>query len=130
MGIKDERFSIYFFPNRKSKKLRLIFFFYSFAGTKKNQKVFTAILPKAGRDIQRFAWTYCGLFNERIAGSIKALHVGIAYGTFTRIIYFIACLIATSLPVTGTIWFNKLKEKRRRKSREFVKVSIPYSSTV
>src|SRR5690606_20928646 len=51
-------------------------------------------------------------FNERIAGSIKALHLGDVYGTFTKILYFIACLIATSLPVTGTIiWINKFKKK-------------------
>ena len=37
-------------------------------------------------------------FNERVAGSIKAIHVGNVYGTFTKIIYFLACLIATSLP--------------------------------
>jgi len=56
-------------------------------------------------------------FNERIAGSIKAIHVGNVYGTFTKIIYFLACLIATSLPVTGTmIWLNKLKKKGRRKN--------------
>lgn len=53
-------------------------------------------------------------FNERIAGSIKALHVGNVYGTFTKILYFLACLIATTLPVTGTIiWYNKLKKKRK-----------------
>lgn len=55
-------------------------------------------------------------FNERIAGSIKALHVGNVYGGFTKLLYFIACLVATTLPVTGTlIWLNKLKKKRRRK---------------
>lgn len=52
--------------------------------------------------------------NERIAGSIKAIHVGNVYGTFTKILYFIACLIATSLPVTGTmIWINKMKKKKK-----------------
>jgi uncharacterized iron-regulated membrane protein len=52
--------------------------------------------------------------NEQIAGSIKAIHVGNVYGTFTKILYFIACLIATSLPITGTlIWFNKLKKKKK-----------------
>lgn len=60
--------------------------------------------------------------NERIAGSIKALHVGNVYGQFTKLLYFLACLIATSLPVTGTlIWINKMKKKpasRRRKMRE------------
>lgn len=55
-------------------------------------------------------------FNERVAGSIKAIHVGNVYGTFTKILYFLACLIATSLPITGTlIWLNKLKKKRKRK---------------
>ncbi len=55
--------------------------------------------------------------NERIAGSIKAIHVGNAYGTFTKLLYFLACLIATSLPITGTlIWLNKLKKRRKRKA--------------
>jgi uncharacterized iron-regulated membrane protein len=54
--------------------------------------------------------------NERIAGSIKAIHVGNVYGTFTKFLYFLACLIATSLPITGTlIWLNKLKKRKRRK---------------
>lgn len=55
--------------------------------------------------------------NEQIARSIKALHVGDFYGTFTKILYFISCLIATSLPVTGTIiWINKLRKKSKRKA--------------
>ena len=54
--------------------------------------------------------------NERIAGSIKAIHIGNSYGTFTKILYFFACLIATSLPVTGTlIWLNRLKKRRKKK---------------
>ena len=54
-------------------------------------------------------------FNERVAGSIKAIHVGNVYGTFTKIIYFLACLIATTLPITGTlIWVNKLKKRRAK----------------
>lgn len=58
-------------------------------------------------------------FNERISGSIKALHLGDVYGMFTKIIYFFACLIATSLPVTGTIiWLNKLKKKNKAKQKK------------
>ena len=58
-------------------------------------------------------------FNERIGSSIKALHMGYVFGTFSKIIYFITCLIATSLPVTGTlIWINKLKKKKARKKKE------------
>ena len=55
-------------------------------------------------------------FNERVAGSIKALHIGDVYGPFSKFLYFVACLIATSLPISGTIiWLNKLKKKGKRK---------------
>ncbi|KEO75375.1 PepSY-associated TM helix domain-containing protein [Anditalea andensis] len=54
--------------------------------------------------------------NERISRSIKALHVGDVYGQFTKLLYFFACLIATSLPITGTlIWINKMKKKDKNK---------------
>jgi uncharacterized iron-regulated membrane protein len=57
-------------------------------------------------------------FNERVSNSIKALHLGDVYGMFTKIIYFFACLIATSLPITGTIiWLNKLKKKNKAKAK-------------
>ncbi|MEJ7693319.1 PepSY-associated TM helix domain-containing protein [Daejeonella sp.] len=50
--------------------------------------------------------------NERISNSIKAIHVGDVYGSFTKLLYFLACLVATSLPITGTmIWLNKLKKR-------------------
>lgn len=69
-------------------------------------------------------------FNERIAGSIKAIHVGNVYGTFTKLIYFLACLIATSLPVTGTmIWLNKLKKKGRRKNISAVQLEVSETET-
>ncbi|MNE89178.1 hypothetical protein D3C80_1865660 [compost metagenome] len=61
-------------------------------------------------------------FNERVSGSIKALHLGDVYGLFTKIIYFFACLIATSLPITGTIiWLNKLKKKNKSKKKNLIK---------
>lgn len=55
-------------------------------------------------------------FNERVGGSIKALHMGDVYGSFTKLLYFISCLIATTLPITGTlIWINKWKKKPKSK---------------
>lgn len=55
--------------------------------------------------------------NERISASIKALHIGDVYGSFTKLLYFISCLIATTLPVTGTIiWINKLKKTSKKKT--------------
>lgn len=66
--------------------------------------------------------------NERIAASIKALHVGNVYGGFTKLLYFISCLIATTLPVTGTmIWLNKLKKKRKRNKPKPVVSTIKLS---
>ena len=59
--------------------------------------------------IDKFAEKNLG---QKIAASIKPLHTGDIFGMFSKIIYFIACLIATSLPVTGTIiWINKMKKK-------------------
>lgn len=52
--------------------------------------------------------------NVQIASLIKPIHTGEIFGTFSKIIYFLACLIATSLPVTGTlIWWNKRKKARK-----------------
>ena len=52
---------------------------------------------------------------EKIASSIRALHFGDIYGLFSKVIYFITCLIATSLPITGIfIWINKMKKKPKK----------------
>ena len=49
----------------------------------------------------------------KIASLIRGIHVGSFAGTFTKIIYFVSCLIATSLPITGTlIWINKMKTNK------------------
>jgi len=64
-------------------------------------------------EVSRFSEKPLG---AQIAGSIHAIHLGDIYGTFSKILYFISCLIATSLPITGTIiWINKLKKKRKRR---------------
>src|SRR5690606_10257612 len=55
-------------------------------------------------------------FNVQIAQSIKALHIGTVFGGFSKFLYFISCLIATSLPITGVIiWLNKMKKKPKGK---------------
>ncbi|WP_090292656.1 PepSY-associated TM helix domain-containing protein [Flagellimonas zhangzhouensis] len=54
--------------------------------------------------------------NVKIASAIRPIHTGEIYGTFSKWLYFLACLIGTSLPVTGTIiYFNKLKKKSKRR---------------
>jgi uncharacterized iron-regulated membrane protein len=55
---------------------------------------------------------------QQIGRSVKSLHTGEIFGQFTKFIWFIACLIATSLPITGTlIWWNKHKKKKSNKRR-------------
>lgn len=52
-------------------------------------------------------------FGEKIAATIRPLHTGEILGIFSKIVYFIFCLIATSLPVTGVlIWINKIKKNK------------------
>lgn len=52
---------------------------------------------------------------NRIGSSVKALHIGDVYGPFSKLLYFISCLVATSLPVTGVlIWINKMKKDRKK----------------
>ena len=57
--------------------------------------------------------------NKQIASSIKALHMGTIFGWFSKTIYFISCLIATSLPITGIIiWLKKLKDKKKKLAKK------------
>lgn len=57
--------------------------------------------------------------NVQVASLIKPLHTGEIFGMFSKILYFIVCLIATSLPITGTlIWINKLRKKSKPAKKE------------
>jgi len=58
-------------------------------------------------------------FGDQVVASIKAIHIGSFAGTFSKILYFITCLIGTSLPVTGVIiWINKLRKRDVRQPVE------------
>jgi uncharacterized iron-regulated membrane protein len=52
-------------------------------------------------------------WKEQLLALIRPLHIGDVYGTFSKILYFIACLVATSLPITGVIiWLTRSRTKR------------------
>jgi uncharacterized iron-regulated membrane protein len=56
---------------------------------------------------------------QQIGKSVKALHTGEIFGQFTKFLWAIACAIATSLPITGTlIWWNKRSKKGKRKTAQ------------
>lgn len=55
-------------------------------------------------------------WRQQVGRSVKSLHVGDIFGQFSKLLWFVACLIATSLPITGTlIWWNKRKKKTSKK---------------
>ncbi|MCD8179678.1 MAG: PepSY domain-containing protein [Tannerellaceae bacterium] len=53
---------------------------------------------------------------SKIRGWIYSFHVGSWGGIFTRILYFIACLIGTALPITGYYIYIKKNWKKKRKT--------------
>jgi len=56
-------------------------------------------------------------FRQQVGRSVKSLHTGEIFGQFTKFIWFVTCLIATSLPITGTlIWLNKGKKKKSKRN--------------
>lgn len=66
----------------------------------------------------------------KIISSIKLIHTGEMFGILSKIIWFIACLIATSLPITGTlIWVNKFRKSGKRSSKSEKRSSILTSDT-
>jgi uncharacterized iron-regulated membrane protein len=63
--------------------------------------------------VERFAENTTG---QKIVSLAKAIHTGEIFGTFSKILYFIACMLATSLPVTGIIiWWGR-RNKTSKKS--------------
>jgi len=63
-------------------------------------------------EVERFADKPLG---AKIAVSIRGLHLGDITGMSSKIFFFIVCLLATSLPLTGTIWWiKKLRKKYKR----------------
>ncbi|MDQ1089999.1 PepSY domain-containing protein [Siphonobacter sp. SORGH_AS_1065] len=66
-------------------------------------------------------------FGQKMTSLTKAIHTGEIFGTFTKILYFLACLIATSLPITGFfIWWNRGKsDKGKAKTKVAATPSIP-----
>ncbi|MCD8194495.1 MAG: PepSY domain-containing protein [Tannerellaceae bacterium] len=57
--------------------------------------------------------------SSKMRGWIYAVHVGSWGGMLTRILYFIACMVGTCLPLTGYyFYFKKRAIKKRKKEKE------------
>lgn len=58
-------------------------------------------------------------FGEQVSTLIFPLHNGEIFGTVSKMVYFITCLIATTLPLTGLIlWINKLRARHKANMRK------------
>ncbi|MCC8144574.1 MAG: PepSY domain-containing protein [Tannerellaceae bacterium] len=53
--------------------------------------------------------------SSKIRGWIYAVHVGSWGGILTRILYFIACLVGTCLPLTGYYFYLKKRSLKKKK---------------
>ncbi|MEH0153398.1 PepSY-associated TM helix domain-containing protein [Limibacter armeniacum] len=66
--------------------------------------------------VSRFGDKHLG---QKISSLIKPLHLGDVYGQVSKFFYFIASLIATSLPITGVIiWIKQLQISKRKKLKK------------
>lgn len=76
-------------------------------------------LKSSNLEVEKFEKYTDQPIGHQIAKSYKSIHMGYIFGTGSKIIYFISCLIATSLPVTGVIiYINNLKKKRHKKAKK------------
>ncbi|PZP45696.1 MAG: hypothetical protein DI598_13000 [Pseudopedobacter saltans] len=75
------------------------------------------INPYDGTIVKKDIFSNLG-FGAKLAALVRGFHLGEFYGTFSKTIYFLACLLASSLPLTGVlIWWNK-RRKKTVKSRK------------
>ncbi|MDR2755544.1 MAG: PepSY domain-containing protein [Planctomycetaceae bacterium] len=67
-------------------------------------------------EVERFADKPLG---AQIAASVRSLHFGDITGTSSKILFFVACLFATSFPITGVLlWIKKLVVRRRKRKAD------------
>ncbi|MGV3657408.1 MAG: PepSY-associated TM helix domain-containing protein [Chitinophagaceae bacterium] len=58
----------------------------------------------------------------QVRSSFKPVHTGSIWGTPSKIIAFITCLLGVTFPITGTImWINRIRKKKKVAAREKVK---------
>lgn len=62
----------------------------------------------------------------RVRSSFKPVHTGSIWGTPSKIIAFITCLLGVTFPITGTImWWNRTRKKKKGVKKESVRVATP-----
>lgn len=113
VGIPDSKNeSVYVYTNTEGARYQVHYF----------DQVSGALLKGTGVDVTRFSEANGG---DQIRRLNYSLHVGSIWGIPSKIIYFIASLIAASLPVTGFyVWWGKRKKKSIKKKPQPVAARI------
>lgn len=63
---------------------------------------------------------------EQALSLVKDVHIGTVFGGASLTLYILACLIGTSLPITGTLhWWGKIRTRRRAQSRPVPEAPAP-----
>ncbi|KAA9327585.1 PepSY domain-containing protein [Hymenobacter busanensis] len=58
---------------------------------------------------------------QRVRRTFKPVHTGAIYGTPSKIVALIVCMLGVTFPVTGTImWLNRQKKERKKQRKQAV----------
>jgi uncharacterized iron-regulated membrane protein len=61
----------------------------------------------------------------RVRSAFKPVHTGSIWGTPSKIIAFVVCILGVSFPITGTImWLNRTRKKARKKAAPAPAVTV------
>lgn len=102
---KDE--SVYVYTNTEGPRYQVHYF----------DQVSGAKLKGTGVDVTRYQDANGG---DQVRRLNYSLHVGSIWGIPSKIIYFIASLVAASLPVTGFyVWWGKRKKKTSKTKKQY-----------
>jgi uncharacterized iron-regulated membrane protein len=53
---------------------------------------------------------------QRVRATFKPIHVASIFGTYSKVIGFIVCVLGTTFPITGAIiWINRISKSHRTK---------------
>jgi uncharacterized iron-regulated membrane protein len=78
----------------------------------------------SGQVIGRLAFAERSL-GARVRSTFKPVHTGSIWGTPSKIVAFIVCLLGVTFPVSGTImWYNRTRKKAKVSKRKEAEVLV------
>lgn len=73
-----------------------------------------------GRPLSQLAFEDRNL-GQRVRRTFKPVHTGAIYGTPSKVIALVVCILGVTFPITGVImWLNRLKKERKKQRKQVV----------